>query len=154
MRSAILDDGKLQDIYFDGQSNQELERCFFKGKISKVIPGLQTAFVEIGQEKAGFLHISEIDRMLAVERIADVEGSEESYNTRTVKKVMDMRLINSVSVDGRANLRILDWYVHHIVVNLYLLDFILINANQVPGFKLGGGKIGQHNLFQGLTNQR
>ena len=89
VRSAIIDDGKLQDIYFDGQSNQELERCFFKGKISKVIPGLQTAFVDIGQEKAGFLHISEIDRMLAVERIADVEGTED-YNTRTVKKVMDI----------------------------------------------------------------
>lgn len=101
VRAALLDDGKLQDIYFDGHSNLDLERCFFKGKVSKVIPGLQTAFVEIGQEKAGFLHISEIDRMLAAERIAEMSDSKESYDTRTVKKVMD---ISKVLTEGEDTL--------------------------------------------------
>lgn len=97
----MLEDGKLQDIYFDSQSNIDLERCFFKGNISKVLPGLQTAFVDIGQEKAGFLHISEIDRMLAAERIADAEGTDDSYDTRSVKKAMD---ISKVFKEGEDSL--------------------------------------------------
>jgi len=94
VRAAIIDDGKLQDVYFDDQSNIDLERCFYKGRVSKVIPGLQTAFVDIGREKAGFLHISEIDRSLAADRIAksqQIEGMDEaSYDAQTVKRVMDI----------------------------------------------------------------
>lgn len=94
VRAAIIDDGKLQDVYFDSHTTAELERCFFKGKISKLLPGLQTAFVDIGQPKAGFLHISEVDRVLAAEKIADslqAEGIEhKEYTARTVKKVMDI----------------------------------------------------------------
>ena len=41
------------------------------GKVSKVLPGIQTAFVDIGQNKAGFLHISEVDRALATEKIVE-----------------------------------------------------------------------------------
>jgi len=94
VRAALIDDGKLQDVYFDDQSNVDLERCFYKGRVSKIIPGLQTAFVDIGQEKAGFLHISEIDRSLAADRIAksqQIEGLEDpGYDARTVKRVMDI----------------------------------------------------------------
>lgn len=66
-RIAITYNDKLENIYFSGQHT--LERAYFKGKVIKVLPGIQTAFVDIGQERAGFLHISEIDRDLAIERI-------------------------------------------------------------------------------------
>jgi len=52
-RAAILSNDKLQDIYYDTNSKEDLERCYFKGKVSKVLPGIQTAFVDIGQNKAG-----------------------------------------------------------------------------------------------------
>lgn len=69
-RIAIVRDDHAQNIYFSAPTSTHLERCYFKGKISKILPGIQTAFVEIGQEKAGFLHISEIDRELAIEKIS------------------------------------------------------------------------------------
>ena len=69
-RIAITSDGQLQNIYFTGHTENPIERAFFKGVVTKVLPGIQTAFVEIGQEKAGFLHISEIDRDLALEKIS------------------------------------------------------------------------------------
>ena len=69
-RIAILKDGVLQNIYFYAHATQTLERAFFKGIIIKVLPGIQTAFVDIGQERAGFLHISEIDRELAIENMS------------------------------------------------------------------------------------
>jgi ribonuclease G len=76
-RVAIVQDNKLKNIYFESHSHDALERSFFKGKISKVLPGIQTAFVEIGQQRAGFLHISEIDRELALDRISKTAQWED-----------------------------------------------------------------------------
>lgn len=68
---AIISDDRLQDIYFDINTKVDLERCFFKGVISKILPGIQTSFVDIGQPKAGFLHITEVDRELATKKITE-----------------------------------------------------------------------------------
>ena len=77
-RIAVLSENKLQDLYFDVASKTDLDRCFFKGRISKVLPGIQTAFVDIGQQKSGFLHITEVDRELASEKIfAGVQTDED-----------------------------------------------------------------------------
>jgi ribonuclease G len=72
-RVAVLRGKKLVGVHFESKYNQVLERSFIKGKILKVFPGIQTAFVEIGQERAGFLHISEIDRDLALNKIDGVD---------------------------------------------------------------------------------
>ncbi len=96
-RVAILHNEKLQDIYFDIHSKEDLERCFFKGRVAKVLPGIQTAFVDFGKPKAGFLHISEIDRALAAEKMSDLKGEDESIGQETferiVKKAMDIKKI-------------------------------------------------------------
>jgi ribonuclease G len=70
-RIATTLDGDLQNIYFSAPATQALERAYFKAIVTKVLPGIQTAFVDIGQEKAGFLHISEIDHELALNKISD-----------------------------------------------------------------------------------
>jgi len=85
-RVAILQEDKLQDIYFHSQSKEDLERCFFKGKVSKVLPGIQTAFVEIGQAKSGFLHITEIDRALAIEKISELLQTDDLKEQDVIEK--------------------------------------------------------------------
>ena len=70
-RIAVTIEDRLQNIYFESEVNTNLERSYFKGVVTKVLPGIQTAFVDIGQEKAGFLHISEIDREMAFARMSD-----------------------------------------------------------------------------------
>lgn len=95
-RVAIINNGKLQDIYFDTHTKEDLERCFFKGRVSKVLPGIQTAFVDIGQNKAGFLHISEIDRALATERVGDflqLEDIKEELDEHEIKAALDIKKI-------------------------------------------------------------
>jgi ribonuclease G len=91
-RIAIIDDGKLQNIYFWSHSANHLERSFFKGKVTKVLPGIQTAFVEIGQAKSGFLHISEIDRELAINRMSGTldDGSDEKKEKKKPHKSPDI----------------------------------------------------------------
>jgi len=95
-RVAVLDKERLQDIYFDTHNNQELDRCFFKGRVAKVIPGIQTAFVDINQSKAGFLHITEVDRVLATEKIVEhlqAEDGREDYTDREIKSSTDINKI-------------------------------------------------------------
>lgn len=94
-RVAILWDDRLQNIYFSSPSAQGLERSYFKGIITKVLPGIQTAFVDIGQERAGFLHISEVDRELALQRMSsslDLED-ENQETTRSIRPMMDISKI-------------------------------------------------------------
>jgi len=95
-RVAILNNDKLQDIYFDTSTKIDLERCFFKGRVSKILPGIQTSFVDIGQSKAGFLHITEIDRALATEKITEFlqgDDTKEEFTEREIKTSLDISKI-------------------------------------------------------------
>src|SRR3990167_6605303 len=77
IRVAIVRDNVLENLFLGQTTDTELERAFFKGKVIKVLPGIQTAFVDIGQERAGFLHISEIDHDLAINRIMGTDQVDE-----------------------------------------------------------------------------
>lgn len=77
IRVAIVRDNVLENLFLGQTTDTELERAFFKGKVIKVLPGIQTAFVDIGQERAGFLHISEIDHDMAINRIIGTDQVEE-----------------------------------------------------------------------------
>ena len=78
-RIALTRENQTQNVYFSAPISEHLERSYYKGRITKVLPGIQTAFVDIGQEKAGFLHISEIDRDLAIERISKTTQLDEPH---------------------------------------------------------------------------
>lgn len=98
-RIAIIRDDELQNIYFSSHAVQTLERCFFKGIVVKVLPGIQTAFVDIGQERAGFLHISEIDRELAIHRMTggddDIDEVEAPPRREPSRRELDISKILS-----------------------------------------------------------
>jgi ribonuclease G len=95
VRVAVLDESRLTDIYYDTFSKQDLDRCFFKGRVAKVFPGIQTAFVDIGQSRAGFLHITEIDRTLAAEKItehlqSEADGADEEIEPADIKSNLNI----------------------------------------------------------------
>ncbi len=95
IRIAIINNGKLQNIYFSAPTHEVLERAYFKGLVTKVLPGIQTAFIEFGQEKAGFLHISEIDRELALQKLSDQLEDDED-EPKVEKKVTQKRDISKI----------------------------------------------------------
>jgi ribonuclease G len=102
-RVAILHDGELQNIYFSSPVSESLERSFFKGIVNKVLPGIQTAFVDVGQEKAGFLHISEIDRELALQRMsATVEVDEERVHEKARESIRPVMDVGKILKEGEA----------------------------------------------------
>jgi ribonuclease G len=59
-RIAILEDDRLVELYFERSQSERLVGNIYKGKIKTVLPGMQAAFIDIGWEKAAFLHASDI----------------------------------------------------------------------------------------------
>ena len=59
-RVAILENGMLHDLYIERSRNRGLVGNVYKGKVVRVLPGMEAAFVEIGLEKAAFLHVSDV----------------------------------------------------------------------------------------------
>ncbi|RMH17348.1 MAG: ribonuclease G, partial [Gemmatimonadetes bacterium] len=57
---ALLEDKQLVEIMFDRPDQGRLVGDIFKGRVEAVLPGIQAAFVDIGTEKAGFLHVSDV----------------------------------------------------------------------------------------------
>ena len=86
-RIALTEENRTQNIYFSAPQADHLERSYYKGHITKVLPGIQTAFVDIGKEKAGFLHISEVDRDLAIEKMSRTMQLDEPHRTPSREKI-------------------------------------------------------------------
>ena len=59
-RVAILENGLLHDLYIERSRSRGLVGNVYKGKVVRVLPGMEAAFVEIGLEKAAFLHVSDV----------------------------------------------------------------------------------------------
>ncbi|MCB1758449.1 MAG: ribonuclease G [Gammaproteobacteria bacterium] len=59
-RVAVIENGTAQEIIIERSARRGLVGNIYKGKICRVLPGMQAAFVEIGLERAAFLHASDI----------------------------------------------------------------------------------------------
>ena len=59
VRVALLEDGALSEFYLERNERGGLAGNIYKGKVTRVLPGMQAAFVDIGLDKAGFLHVSD-----------------------------------------------------------------------------------------------
>jgi len=59
-RAAVVENGVLQEVFLERASRRGLISNIYKGRVSRVLPGMQAAFVEIGMERTAFLHASDI----------------------------------------------------------------------------------------------
>ena len=59
-RAAVVEGGVLQELFLERASRRGLISNIYKGRVSRVLPGMQAAFVEIGMERTAFLHASDI----------------------------------------------------------------------------------------------
>ncbi|QFU74941.1 ribonuclease G [Halioglobus maricola] len=59
-RVAVVDNGAPQDIHIERSANQGVVSNIYAGKVVRVLPGMQAAFVDIGLERTGFIHVSDI----------------------------------------------------------------------------------------------
>jgi ribonuclease G len=59
-RAAVVENGVLQEVFLERASRRGLISNIYKGRVSRVLPGMQAAFIDIGMERTAFLHASDI----------------------------------------------------------------------------------------------
>jgi ribonuclease G len=60
VRAALLENGVLQEVFIERAARRGLISNIYKGRVSRVLPGMQAAFIDIGLERTAFLHASDI----------------------------------------------------------------------------------------------
>ena len=75
---AILDNGKVTEFYIErGEENSGVAGNVYKGRVMRVLPGMQSAFVDIGLERDAFLYVSDFfDEEEEIERIVMEKGKK------------------------------------------------------------------------------
>lgn len=79
-RVAVVENGKLQELHIERTSARGIVGNIYKGKVVRVLPGMQAAFVDIGLDKNGFLHAADIarnDPAFAGQPIKDIPPIQE-----------------------------------------------------------------------------
>src|SRR5512137_2711659 len=72
---AILEDDLVTEVYVERERQRGVVGNVYKGRVSKVLPGMQSAFVDIGLERDGFLYVSDV--VDTMERFERLEGGED-----------------------------------------------------------------------------
>ena len=62
-RVAVVENGMLQEVFIERARRRGLVGNIYKGVVSRVLPGMQAAFIDIGLDRAAFLHASDIALM-------------------------------------------------------------------------------------------
>ena len=74
-RAAILESGVLQELHIERTSRRGLVSNLYKGRVSRVLPGMQAAFVEIGLERTAFLHAADIAHSASTDTLVNSAAS-------------------------------------------------------------------------------
>jgi ribonuclease G len=80
-RVAVVENGAAQDIHIERQASRGIVGNIYAGKVARVMPGMQAAFVEIGAQRTAFLHL------------ADIIGPAAAANARIGDHLRDGQLI-------------------------------------------------------------
>ena len=68
-RLAILEDDQLAEIYYERENEYTLAGSIYNGRVTRVLPGMQSAFVDLGLERDAFLYVTDF---------LELEDQEES----------------------------------------------------------------------------
>ena len=80
-RLAILEDDQLAEIYYERENEYTLAGSVYKGRVTRVLPGMQSAFVDIGLERDAFLYVTDFLEMEDQEDTDEVERAASQGDT-------------------------------------------------------------------------
>ncbi|MGB6875682.1 MAG: Rne/Rng family ribonuclease [Candidatus Acidiferrales bacterium] len=79
-RVAILEDGQLCEIYVEREKEFALVGSIYKGRVTRVLPGMQSSFVDIGLDSDAFLYVSDF-----LQEIEDLDHEGEDHGAKVAK---------------------------------------------------------------------
>lgn len=89
-RAALIEDGVVQEIFIERTRRRRLVSNLYKGRVTRVLPGMQAAFVDIGLERTAFLHVADIINPLLEEADPPPEAAAETDVRRLVSPGDDL----------------------------------------------------------------
>src|SRR5260221_7324939 len=74
---AILEDDLVAEIFVERERHRGVVGNVYKGRVSKVLPGMQSSFIDLGLERDGFLYVADvIDTLAEFDKLAGDEDDE------------------------------------------------------------------------------
>jgi ribonuclease G len=64
-RAAIVEQGVVQEVHIERALQRGLVGNIYLGKVMRVLPGMQSAFIDIGLERSAFLHVADVPQPVA-----------------------------------------------------------------------------------------
>ena len=77
-RAALLHDGQPVEVFFERPRERNLVGNIYRGRVSRVLPGMQAAFVDIGLERNGFLYVNDAVLDLEARRASEDDDKAEA----------------------------------------------------------------------------
>lgn len=72
-RVALLEDGVVSELFLEREAQRGIVGSIYKGRVTRVLPGMQSAFVDLGLERDAFLHAADVFEELPENLLADDE---------------------------------------------------------------------------------
>jgi Rne/Rng family ribonuclease len=82
---ALVEDDQLAEVFFERENEYTLAGSIYKGRVTRVLPGMQSAFVDIGLERDAFLYVSDF-----LEVTGDEEDEEEFGSIPVPRNAIDV----------------------------------------------------------------
>ncbi|WP_133479485.1 ribonuclease G [Cognatilysobacter segetis] len=86
-RVAVVENGMLQELHIERGWRRGVVGNIYKGRVQRIMPGMQAAFIDIGLERAAFLHAGDIVKPVAV---ADAGGDEAPLPPQPTRPITEL----------------------------------------------------------------
>ena len=86
-RLAILEDDQLAEIYYERENEYTLAGSIYNGRVTRVLPGMQSAFVDVGLERDAFLYVTDFLELEDSEETDELEKAAASGANQPPREV-------------------------------------------------------------------
>jgi ribonuclease G len=106
-RVALVENGVIQEVIVERESSRGIVGNIYKGRVCRVLPGMQAAFIDIGLERTAFLHASDIVSSNGEERVESITELVQDGGDVTVQVTKDpigtkgARLTTNIAIPSR-----------------------------------------------------
>jgi ribonuclease G len=92
-RAALIENGVLMELFVERQSRRGIVSNLYKGRVQRVLPGMQAAFIDVGLERTAFLHAADIATPISENTLA---GAPEALDIKRLLNEGDDILVQVV----------------------------------------------------------
>ena len=100
-RLAILEDDQLAEIYYERENEYTLAGSIYNGRVTRVLPGMQSAFVDVGLERDAFLYVTDFLELEDPEEADELEKAAVAGGAQPPREIRHTN-VEPTPQNGRA----------------------------------------------------